>query len=133
VTPMGLRSLAPSEPGYAPRYEGGPGPRDAVYHQGTVWPWLLAAFVDAWVGVRRNTDVACRRAHRRFLAPVLQHMTDRGLGHLCEIADASAPFSPRGCPCQAWSVGEVLRAAHALSLTQDHASSAVSAVASQRP
>jgi predicted glycogen debranching enzyme len=109
LTPIGLRSLAPSETGYASRYVGGPPERDAVYHQGTVWPWLLGPFVDAWVGVRRHTEAARRRAHRRFLMPVLQQMTNGGLGHLCEIADADSPFTARGCPFQAWSVGEVLR------------------------
>jgi predicted glycogen debranching enzyme len=114
LTPMGLRSLAPSEPGYASRYEGGPGERDAVYHQGTVWPWLLGPFVEAWVRARRNTPTARRRARRRFLDPLTDVIATRGFGHLCEIADADSPFTPRGCPFQAWSLGEVLRVAHAL-------------------
>jgi predicted glycogen debranching enzyme len=109
LTPVGLRSLAPSEAGYAPRYDGGPADRDAIYHQGTVWPWLLGPFVDAWVRVRRNTNAARQQARRRFLAPVLDHMANGGCGHLFEIADPTPPFTPRGCPFQAWSVGEVLR------------------------
>ena len=116
LTPMGLRSLARAEPGYASRYEGGPSDRDAIYHQGIVWPWLLGPFVEAWVRVRRNTASARRRAARAFIAPVLQHMTEHGLGHLCEITDAAVPFTPRGCPFQAWSLGEVLRVARLLSV-----------------
>jgi predicted glycogen debranching enzyme len=114
LTPLGLRSLAPSEDGYVARYEGGPADRDAIYHQGTVWPWLLGPFVESWVRARRNSATARRRADRLFIAPVLEHITARGLGHLCEIADAAPPFTPRGCPFQAWSLGEVLRVARAL-------------------
>jgi glycogen debranching enzyme len=110
LTPMGLRSLAPSEEGYSAHYEGGPDARDAVYHQGTVWPWLIGPFVDAWLRVRGNTTTARRRAHKRFLSPLIEHATTRGLGHVCEIADADAPFTPRGCPFQAWSLGELVRA-----------------------
>jgi predicted glycogen debranching enzyme len=108
-TPLGLRSLAPGEPEYAPRYEGGPGERDAVYHQGTVWPWLAGPFVEAWVRVRGGGAAARREARRRFLAPLLAHLGDAGLGHVSEIADAELPHTPRGCPFQAWSVGELLR------------------------
>jgi predicted glycogen debranching enzyme len=115
LTPFGLRSLARFEPGYAPRYEGGPAERDAVYHQGTEWPWLLGPFVEAWVRVRRNTEAARRRALQRFLAPVLEHVETRGFGHLAEIADAEPPHTLRGCPFQAWSLGEVIRVATALS------------------
>ncbi|MES1256768.1 MAG: amylo-alpha-1,6-glucosidase [Acidobacteriota bacterium] len=109
VTPLGLRSLAPGETGYAPRYEGSPAARDAVYHQGTVWPWLIGAFVDAWLKVRPRTGATRREARERFLAPLLAHLDRAGLGHVSEIADADAPFAPRGCPFQAWSVGELLR------------------------
>ncbi len=108
LTPVGLRSLAPFEPGYAPRYIGGPSDRDGVYHQGTVWPWLLGPFVDAWIGVRRGTGAARRTARERFVDPVLQRVLNGG-GHLFEIADAEAPFTARGCPFQAWSLGELLR------------------------
>jgi predicted glycogen debranching enzyme len=108
-TPLGLRSLAPDEPGYAPRYEGGPGERDAVYHQGTVWPWLIGPFADAWVNVRGNTAPARRQARERFLRPMLAHLETAGAGHVSEITDAAAPFTPRGCPFQAWSLGELLR------------------------
>jgi glycogen debranching enzyme len=121
LTPMVLRSLAPSEPGYASRYEGSPAQRDAIYHQGTVWPWLLGPFAEAWVRVRRETETARRRAHRRFLAPLLEQASNGCGGHLCEIADADPPFTPRGCPFQAWSLGEVLRAARAIANPGDAA------------
>jgi predicted glycogen debranching enzyme len=109
-TPMGLRSLAPGEPGYAGRYEGPPWQRDGVYHQGTVWPWLLGAFVDAWLSVRGRTASAGEEADRRFVAPLRDHVGAAGLGHVSEIADGDPPFTPRGCPWQAWSVGEQIRA-----------------------
>ncbi len=108
-TPLGLRTLAPSEPDYCPHYEGGVSERDNAYHQGTAWPWLLGAFVEAWVRVRNSSKDAKLRARQKFLAPLLRHLDDAGLGHVSEIADASAPFTPRGCPFQAWSVGEALR------------------------
>ena len=109
LTPLGLRSLAPLEPGYAPRYEGDSSARDAVYHQGTVWPWLLGPFVEAWVRVRGNTREAQHEARRRFLEPLMTHLGVAGLGHVSEIADAESPFTPKGCPFQAWSLGELLR------------------------
>jgi glycogen debranching enzyme len=110
LTPLGLRSLAPDEPGYAPRYEGDSSSRDAVYHQGTVWPWLIASFVDGWLRVRGNTEAACVEARARFIEPLIAHVDEAGLGHVSEIADAEQPFTPRGCPFQAWSLGELLRA-----------------------
>ena len=109
LTPIGLRSLSPDDPRYAPAYEGGPAQRDAVYHQGTVWPWLMGPFVEAWVRVRGNTAAARREARARFLRPLLLHLEDAGLGHVSEIADAEAPFAPKGCPFQAWSLGELIR------------------------
>ena len=109
LTPIGLRSLAPGENGYAPRYQGGVRERDGAYHQGTVWPWLTGPFVDAWIRVRGATSEAKHEARERFLAPLLAHLEDDGLGHLPEIADAEAPHAARGCPFQAWSVGEALR------------------------
>ena len=109
LTPVGLRSLAPDELGYRPRYAGGLLERDGAYHQGTVWPWLLGPFVEAWVRVRGGTPEVKREARARFLAPLLLHLDEAGLGHVSEIADAEPPFAPRGCPFQAWSVGEALR------------------------
>ncbi len=108
-TPLGLRSLAPREPGYRPRYEGDTLSRDGAYHQGTVWPWLAGPFVEAWVRVHDKTPEAKAAARLRFLAPLLAHLDEAGLGHVSEIADAEAPYTPRGCPFQAWSLGEVLR------------------------
>jgi predicted glycogen debranching enzyme len=109
LTPLGLRSLAPDEAGYAPHYRGGPRERDGAYHQGTVWPWLIGPFVDAWLATRGRTDAAKVEARARFLRPLELHLEDAGLGHVSEIADAEPPFTPRGCPFQAWSVGEMLR------------------------
>jgi glycogen debranching enzyme len=108
-TPLGLRTLAPGSPGYRPAYQGDLRSRDAAYHQGTVWPWLLGAFVEAWIRVRGNTVEARRAARERFLSPLMEHLDQAGLGHICEIADAEPPFTPRGCPFQAWSVAEALR------------------------
>ena len=109
VTPIGLRSLAPGEPGYAERYEGDSSARDSAYHQGTVWPWLAGPFVEAWVRVRGDTSAARREARVRFVDPLMAHLQVAGLGHVSEIADAEPPFTPRGCPFQAWSLGELLR------------------------
>jgi len=110
-TPLGLRSLAPGELGYTGRYEGGVHERDGAYHQGTVWPWLIGPFVEAWVRVRRGTREAKREARSRFLDPLLAHLDEAGLGHISEIADGDPPHTPRGCPFQAWSIGEALRLA----------------------
>jgi glycogen debranching enzyme len=116
---MGLRSLAPAEPGYAPRYAGGPAERDAVYHQGTVWPWLIGPFVDAWLRVGSGTAAAKVEAERRFLLPLEQHLRAAGLNHISEVADADAPHAPGGCPFQAWSLGEFIRARRLLDENDD--------------
>jgi predicted glycogen debranching enzyme len=110
LTPLGLRSLAPGEPGYAPQYGGGVAARDGAYHQGTVWPWLIGPFVQAWLRVRGDTPEARREADERFLSPLREHFDVAGLGHISEIADAEPPHRPGGCPFQAWSLGELLRA-----------------------
>lgn len=109
LTPVGLRSLAPGEPGYTAHYGGSVAQRDGSYHQGTVWPWLIGAFVEAWVRVRNNTDAAKKEARSRFLPPLYRHLNEAGLGHISEICDAEPPHTPRGCPFQAWSLGELLR------------------------
>jgi predicted glycogen debranching enzyme len=109
LTPMGLRSLSPRDAAFVSRYEGGPDVRDAAYHQGTVWPWLLGPFVDAWIRVRGNSDRAGATARQRFMEPLREHLQRAGLWHVSEIADATDPFTPRGCPFQAWSLGEYLR------------------------
>ncbi|HYF40033.1 MAG TPA: amylo-alpha-1,6-glucosidase, partial [Gemmatimonadales bacterium] len=108
-TPLGLRTLPQDDSRYARRYEGGVQSRDGSYHQGTVWPWLLGPFVEAWVRVRGNTPAVRREARRRFLDQLMDHVWQAGVGHVSEIADADAPHTPRGCPFQAWSVGEALR------------------------
>jgi predicted glycogen debranching enzyme len=109
VTPLGLRSLAPGEPGYVGRYGGDVVERDGAYHQGTVWPWLLGPFVEAYVRVRGGTEAAKREARERFVSPLAEHLDQAGVGHVSELADGDPPHAPRGCPFQAWSVGELLR------------------------
>jgi predicted glycogen debranching enzyme len=109
LTPLGLRSLAPDVTGYVAHYEGGVRERDGAYHQGTVWPWLIGPFVEAWLRVHGGTAKAKLEAREKFLAPLLAHLNEAGLGHISEIADAEMPHTPRGCPFQAWSVGEALR------------------------
>jgi predicted glycogen debranching enzyme len=101
----GLRSLAPGEAGYQPRYRGGPRERDGAYHRGTAWAWLLGPFALAHHRVHGD-----REAARAFLQPMAQHLTDHGLGSIAEVFEAEAPFRPDGCIAQAWSVAETLRA-----------------------
>jgi predicted glycogen debranching enzyme len=107
-TPMGPRSLAPDEPDFAPSYHGGVLQRDGSYHQGTVWPWLTGAFVEAWVRIRHDTPESKREARALFLQ-TLSRLDLPGLRHVPEIADATEPFTARGCPFQAWSQAELLR------------------------
>jgi predicted glycogen debranching enzyme len=109
LTPLGLRTLDPADPDYRGRYEGGVTARDGAYHQGTVWPWLLGPFVEAWLRLRGNAEPARAEAAARFLPPLRAHLHQAGLGSVSEIADGDAPHTPRGCPFQAWSVGELLR------------------------
>jgi predicted glycogen debranching enzyme len=113
LTPIGLRSLAPGEPGYAGSCQGGIRERDGAYHQGTIWPYLMGPFVEAWLRVHADgkPEGAIAEARKRFLDPMLQCLDTAGLGHLPEIADAEPPHTPRGCPFQAWSVAEALRLA----------------------
>jgi predicted glycogen debranching enzyme len=109
LTPVGLRSLTPGSAAYVERYAGGPSERDGAYHQGTVWPWLLGPFVEAWIRTHGATNHARLTARRRFLDPLAAHLHVAGLSHVSEIADAIEPFTPRGCPFQAWSLGEYIR------------------------
>lgn len=104
ITPHGLRSLAPDDPAFVAHYGGDPWHRDTAYHQGTVWAWLIGPFVEAHLRVYRQPALA-----RSFLQPLLRHLADHGLGSISEIFDGEAPFTPRGCFAQAWSVAEVLR------------------------
>jgi predicted glycogen debranching enzyme len=105
LTSHGLRSLAPGEPGYAGHYRGSPRDRDAAYHQGTVWGWLLGPFALAHHRVYRDRDAA-----KRFLEPLGRQIYASGLGTLSEIFDGDAPFAPAGCIAQAWTVAELIRA-----------------------
>jgi predicted glycogen debranching enzyme len=108
VTSRGLRSLAADEPEYARRYQGGPEARDAVYHQGTVWGFLSGVWVDALV---RYGGAKGRRRAKEHLASFGDHLDEAGLGTISEIFDGDAPHAARGAFAQAWSVGELLRAA----------------------
>ena len=105
LTPVGLRSLAPGDPDFKPRYYGDLRTRDEAYHQGTVWAWLVGAFVDAWLKVFPDDAAGAREAVRGFCA----HLDDACVGSISEIFDADRPYTPRGCIAQAWSVAEVLR------------------------
>jgi predicted glycogen debranching enzyme len=105
LTPFGLRSLAPGDPEYKSRYFGDLRARDAAYHQGTVWAWLIGAFIDALLKVRPDA----RAEARRLLDGFGEQLAEGGVGSINEIFDAEPPFTPRGCIAQAWSVAEVLR------------------------
>jgi predicted glycogen debranching enzyme len=106
VTPVGVRTLAPGHRDYRPRYDGDLRARDAAYHQGTVWPWLIGPFVDAWLRVYPED----RAGARRWLEGFERHLGEACVGTIGEIFDAEPPFHPRGCVAQAWSVAEVLQA-----------------------
>ena len=101
LTPMGLRSLAPDDPRFRPHHRGGPAERDAAYHEGTVWPWLLGPYVDAARRVSAPRD--------GVLSGIEAHLAEWGLGSVSETADGAEPHTATGCPFQAWSVAEVLR------------------------
>jgi predicted glycogen debranching enzyme len=105
ITPVGLRSLAPGHPDYKPKYFGDLRARDAAYHQGTVWAWLIGPLIDAWFKVHPE-DTAGARA---LLEGFVPHLSQAGIGSISEIFDAEPPYTPRGCISQAWSVAEVLR------------------------
>ena len=105
LTPHGLRSLSPDDDAYSGRYGGDQVERDAAYHQGTVWAWLIGPFVSAHLRVYQDPAQA-----RSYLYPLLHHLADHGVGSISEIFDGDPPFTPRGCIAQAWSVAELLRA-----------------------
>jgi predicted glycogen debranching enzyme len=105
LTSFGLRSLAPSNPAYQGHYGGPPAQRDAAYHQGTVWGWLLGPFALAHFRVYQD-----RQAALSFLEPMRHHLQTAGLGTASEIFDGDAPFTARGAIAQAWTVAETLRA-----------------------
>jgi predicted glycogen debranching enzyme len=106
LTPVGLRSLAPGHPDYCSQYDGDILARDAAYHQGTVWSWLIGPFIDAWLRVY-PTD---RHGARELLQGFEHHLGEACIGTISEVFDAEPPHTPRGCVAQAWSVAEVLRA-----------------------
>jgi predicted glycogen debranching enzyme len=107
LTPFGLRTLSPRDPNFRSKYFGDLRARDAAYHQGTVWPWLLGPFIDAWLA--GHPDDA--EGARTLLTPLFQHLVGGACaGSISEIFDAEPPFIPRGCVAQAWSVAELARA-----------------------
>jgi predicted glycogen debranching enzyme len=110
LTPYGLRTLSPDDPRYLSSYRGDQRARDAAYHMGLVWPWLLGPYLDA----HRRLD-GDQPAVRRVLEPFKAHLLDAGLGTISEIFEPEPPFRPVGCIAQAWSVSEVLR--HVLALS----------------
>jgi predicted glycogen debranching enzyme len=105
LTPVGLRSLAPDDAEFKPTYHGDLKTRDAAYHQGTVWAWLIGPFIDAWLKVYPDD----RAGARRFLEGFTEHLNEACIGSISEVFDAVEPFTPRGCVAQAWSIAEVLR------------------------
>ncbi len=105
LTSHGLRSLAPDHPAYIGHYGGDRRQRDAAYHQGTVWGWLIGPFVRAHLRVYRNPAQA-----RSYLEPLLRQVVSHGVGSISEIFDGDPPFTPHGCVAQAWSVAELLSA-----------------------
>jgi predicted glycogen debranching enzyme len=105
LTPVGLRSLAPGHPDYKAKYYGDLRSRDAAYHQGTVWAWLIGPYIDAWLKLHPGETAEARR----FLGGLLPHLDEQCIGSISEIFDAEPPYTPRGCIAQAWSVAEALR------------------------
>jgi len=109
LTPVGLRTLSPRDPRYRSRYGGSWESRDRAYHQGTVWAWLLGAYVEAYLKLEGDKPFAVARANE-LLGAFDDHLLEAGLGYVSEIFDADPPHRPRGCIAQAWSVAEILRA-----------------------
>lgn len=105
LTPVGLRSLSRQHPDYKPRYFGDLRARDAAYHQGTVWGWLIGPFIDAWLKIHPDD----RAGARQMLAGLIAHLDTACVGSMSEIFDAEEPFTPRGCIAQAWTIAEALR------------------------
>jgi predicted glycogen debranching enzyme len=105
LTPVGLRSLSPDHPDFKPTYHGDLKTRDAAYHQGTVWAWLIGPFIDAWLKAYPED----RAGGRKLLEGFVPHLDEACVGSISEVFDAVEPYTPRGCIAQAWSVAEVLR------------------------
>ena len=116
LTPFGLRTLAIGDPKFCPHYRGDQRCRDGAYHNGTVWPWPIGAFLDAYLRVNKRSGPAIEQA-RTWLAPLIEHLGTTGcIGSISEIFGATPPFPPAGCCAQAWSVAEVLRLAKDLGI-----------------
>ena len=111
LTHIGLRTLSPKDPRYQSKYEGGRESRDKAYHSGTIWPWLSGPLITAYLKAKGYNDNNLKYASENFIMPLLTEQIPRGgLGTISEIYDADPPHIPRGCPAQAWSVAEPLRA-----------------------
>jgi len=108
LTPYGLRSLAPNDPGYRGRYTGDPLSRDSAYHQGTVWPWLLGPFLSAYLRVNSHS-LAARIQAEQWLGELCRYLENEGVGQIPEVFDGDPPYRAGGCMAQAWSVAELLR------------------------
>jgi predicted glycogen debranching enzyme len=127
LTPAGLRTLSPDSSDFKAKYYGDLRSRDAAYHQGTVWPWLIGPYIDAWLKLHPGD---CAGA-RRFLEGLVPQLNEACIGSISEIFDAEQPYTPRGCIAQAWSVAEMLRCwvktavAGSASGTRDHDMAAV--------
>jgi len=111
LTPYGLRTLSPTDPNYHARYVGDQFHRDGAYHNGMVWPWLIGAFLDAYLKVHKRSHESIERV-KTWLKPLIDAMENQGcIGQIAEIFEADPPQRPVGCFAQAWSVAEVLRIA----------------------
>lgn len=108
LTPVGLRTLSPSDPRYQGHYHGDQYSRDSAYHQGTVWPWLLGPFLTAYIRIHKGAQDASERA-RQLIQGMADHLGEAGIGQISEIFEGDPPHHPCGCFAQAWSVAEVLR------------------------
>jgi predicted glycogen debranching enzyme len=109
LTPVGLRTLGEKEPGYCATYRGDQFARDSSYHNGTIWPWLIGGFLEAYLKVNAFSEPAKRQA-AQWLQPLIDHLEASGcVGSISEIFEAQPPHRPVGCFAQAWSVSEVLR------------------------
>ena len=117
LTPAGLRTLAASDPRYMGRYHGDQRSRDAAYHMGTVWPWLMGPFIIAYLRTHAapTESAAARQRVAQWLAEFERQLTIAGLGQIAEIHEGEGPHHPCGCFAQAWSVAELLRAKAELS------------------
>lgn len=113
LTPYGLRTLSPTDKKYCPHYQGGYMERDRAYHNGTVWPWLLGHFGEAWLKIATDKE-RVKNKLQDCLNHLFQHVHEAGMGSISEIFDGNFPHTPRGCISQAWSVAEVLRLSYLL-------------------